>query len=68
MSLPQMPEKLSPDDAITGEAEQAERRSKKRWEALMSFHRAPCLRPSLGMGALGGFGIGMLRYRGGAGS
>ena len=34
----------------------------------MSFHRAPCLRPSLGMGALGGFGIGMLRYLGGAGS
>ena len=62
------PESLGRDDAIVDEKEREARRSQKRWEAAQSFHRAPCLRPSLAIGGLGGFGIGILRYVGGAGA
>ena len=62
-----MPETLNPDD-VESDAQRDARRSQLRWDALTSFHRAPCLRPSLAIGALGGLGIGMLRYVGGAGS
>ena len=55
-----MPDALGPDDTIVDEGEL--RRSEARWRALQSFHRAPCLRQSLALGALGGLGIGMLRY------
>ena len=57
------PETLSSSDHLNVE----QRRSDARWQAFTSFHRAPCLRPSLGIGALGGLGIGMIRYLGGAG-
>ena len=61
------PEKLNRDDALVNEEMKSERRAATRWEAFQSFHRAPCLKPSLGMGALGGLAIGLLRFLGGAG-
>ena len=63
------PDTLSRSDAITEADGLVESRKWKNfYEALTSFHRAPCLKPSLGAGALGGLGIGVLRYMGGAGS
>jgi len=35
-----------------------------RWRTVSSFVNAPCLRPSLGTGAVGGLGIFALRYFG----
>jgi hypothetical protein len=58
------PPLLTPDDV---HVDQEARKAQTRWDALQSFHRAPCLRPSIGMGALGGLGIGMIRFLGGAG-
>ena len=41
-------------------------RDEARWEALLtafgSFHRAPCLGQSLGVGSAGGAGLAALRY------
>lgn len=61
------PETLNREDAIT-EADQQSRKWQNLWESASSFHRAPCLRPSLAVGAMGGLGVGALRAFGGAGS
>lgn len=62
------PETLSRQDAIVEqEQDRMANAAAKRWESLSTFHRAPCLRPSIGIGAAGGFGMYALRYLGGAG-
>ena len=62
------PVQLSSGDAIVEqEQDRAVNASAKVWDSLRTFYRAPCLQPSLGIGAAGGFGIGALRYLGGAG-
>ena len=63
-----MPEQLGRQDAVVeNEDNKDARKAELRWEALQSFHRAPCFRPSITVGALGGVGIGALRFVGGAG-
>mmetsp|Transcript_53442 Transcript_53442/g.106293 ORF Transcript_53442/g.106293 Transcript_53442/m.106293 type:complete len:132 (-) Transcript_53442:232-627(-) len=57
----------STDAVVINEGGREAAKTATRWEAIKSFHRAPCLAPSVGMGAVGGLGIGGLRYLGGSG-
>ena len=68
INMPEEPNKLTQADAIVvrdGEMDAATANS--RWAALFTFHKAPCLKPSLGAGAIGGTFLGALRYMTGAG-
>ena len=62
------PETLSSADAITDAERLRSQKLEQLWESASSFHRAPCLKPSVSVGALGGLGIGTIRYLGGAGA
>lgn len=55
------------DAIVVNEGERDAHNAASRWEALMTFHRAPCLRQSVGVGLAGGVSIGGLRYFGGSG-
>jgi len=57
----------SKDALVINEGDREAAKSNSRWQSLKTFHRAPCLAPSIGVGALGGLSIGGLRYFGGAG-
>jgi hypothetical protein len=62
------PPGLGKDDAIVvGDGQRESAKWAALWEAARSFHNAPCLRPSLTMGAAGGLGLGMIRYLSGSG-
>jgi len=62
------PVQLNASDAIVEQdKDRAANAASKVWDSLRTFYRAPCLQPSVGIGAAGGFGIGALRYMGGAG-
>ena len=56
---------LRSDDAIV--RQEGEHRDSSIWNSLVTFYRAPCLQPSLGMGAAGGTAIGLLRFISGSG-
>lgn len=56
----------SKDAIVINEGEREAAKSNSRWQSLKSFHRAPCLWPSLGIGGAGGIGLGGLRYLGGS--
>ena len=63
-----MPPPLGSKDAVViNEGDREAAKSNSRWESLRTFHRAPCLAPSVGIGAAGGLGIGGLRYISGSG-
>ena len=61
-----MPNLGREDVIVVNEDEREEHRVATRWNSLMTFHRAPCLWQSVGMGAVGGVGLGGLRYFGGS--
>lgn len=64
----QMSKQLNSADAIVvNEGDREIAKSNSRWQAIKSFHRAPCLAPSFGIGAAGGFGLGGVRYLSGSG-
>ena len=55
------------DAVVINEGDREMAKSNSRWQSLKTFHRAPCLAPSIGIGAAGGMSIGGLRYLGGSG-
>lgn len=62
MPTPELPSQLGSKDAVViNEGDRDAAKTASRWESLKTFHRAPCLRASVGMGVLGGIGIGGLR-------
>ena len=57
----------SKDAVVINEGDREAAKSNSRWQSLKTFHKAPCLAPSVGIGAAGGLGIGGLRYVSGSG-
>ena len=57
MPTPELPSQLGSKDAVViNEGDRDAAKTASRWESLKTFHRAPCLRASVGMGVLGGIG------------
>ena len=52
----------SKDAIVVAEGDREMAQSAAAWQALFTFHRAPCLRESIGIGLAGGAGIGLLRH------
>ena len=62
------PPRLTAEDAIVvREGERDAHNANAKWEAMRTFHRAPCLKPSLGLAAIGGSFVGALRLFTGSG-
>jgi hypothetical protein len=62
------PPRLTAEDAIVvREGERDAHNANAKWEAMRTFHRAPCLKPSLGLAAIGGSFVGALRLLTGSG-
>ena len=64
--MSQKPSLGAKDAVVVSEGDREAAKTAATWEAFMTFHRAPCLRPSLGIGFAGGLGIGALRYLSGS--
>ena len=59
---PPEPSSSRPDALVINQEDREDARSASRWESLRTFHRAPCLLQSIGLGVSGGLGLGALRY------
>uniref|UniRef100_A0A7S4B0F3 Cytochrome c oxidase assembly protein COX20, mitochondrial n=1 Tax=Chrysotila carterae TaxID=13221 RepID=A0A7S4B0F3_CHRCT len=51
-----------PAAVVVNDEDREQAKRETRWKALMTFHHAPCLAQSVGLGVAGGTSIGVLRY------